>query len=172
MEDAIQIPIGPLRLECDLAVPSQAVGVVLFAHGSGSSRRSPRNRYVAASLQARRFATLLMDLLTEDEVAAARRPGAVTAVVSRGGRPDLAGLALPRVVAPTLLIVGSLDREVIRLNRQAMAQMRAEVRLELVPGATHLFEEKGALDTVAALAGNWFATWLHTGAGKSANAAN
>ena len=223
MEQAVQIPIENVQLHGDLAVPPHASGVVLFAHGSGSSRRSPRNRYVAASLQARGFATLLLDLLTENEeridertaqlrfdiellagrlvetidwlrrcpetahlpiglfgastgggaalVAAARRPGTVVAVVSRGGRPDLAGLALPRVTAPALLIVGGLDRDVIRLNREAMTQMRGEVRLELVSGATHLFEERGALEEVARLAGAWFTQWLHAGAAISTGSA-
>lgn len=212
MEQDVQLSIGGVRLDGDLTVPPHASGVVLFAHGSGSSRRSPRNRYVAKSLQTAGFATLLLDLLTQNEesidertaqvrfdlelladrlvgaidwlgrkgetedlpiglfgastgggaalVAAARRPGNVVAVVSRGGRPDLAGLSLPRVVAPTLLIVGSRDREVICFNRDAMAKMRAEVVLELVPGATHLFEEPGALEEVAALASSWFAQWL------------
>lgn len=216
MEQAIQIPTQDARLNGDLTVPPHASGVVLFAHGSGSSRRSPRNRYVAASLQGRGLATLLMDLLTENEewidertaqfrfdidlladrlvaaidwlgqavatehlpiglfgastggaaalVAAARRPGTIATVVSRGGRPDLAGSALPSVAAPTLLIVGGLDREVIRLNREAMAQMKCEVELELVRGATHLFEEPGALDEVARLAGTWFSKHVHAGA--------
>jgi dienelactone hydrolase len=223
MEQSVQISGGGVRLEGDLAVPPQASGAVLFAHGSGSGRGSPRNRHVAKSLQARGFATLLLDLLTEDEewidertaqlrfdipllagrlvaaidwlgrkgateslpiglfgastgggaalAAAARRPANVAAVVSRGGRPDLAGPALPLVAAPTLLIVGSLDREVVRLNRQAMAQMHAETVLELVPGATHLFEEPGALDKVARLAGGWFAQWLGAGVVFSANGA-
>ena len=215
MEDAVHIPVHDVRLDGDLVVPPHASGIVLFAHGSGSSRRSPRNRYVAASLQGRGFATLLMDLLTDNEewldertaqlrfdiellagrlvgaidwlgrrpetdhlpiglfgastgggaalVAASRRPGVVAAVVSRGGRPDLAGPSLPCVAAPTLLIVGSLDHEVIRLNREAMAKMRGEARLELVPGATHLFEERGALEEVARLAGGWFTQWLPAG---------
>lgn len=223
MEHAVEIPVHNVRLNGDLVVPPDASGVVLFAHGSGSSRHSPRNRYVAASLQAMGFATLLMDLLTGEEewidertaqlrfdiellagrlvetidwlgrcpdtarlpiglfgastgggaalVAAARRPGAVVAVVSRGGRPDLAGRALPRVVAPTLLIVGGLDRDVIQLNRDAMTQMRGEVRLELVPGATHLFEERGTLEEVARLAGAWFTQWLRAGAAISTGAA-
>lgn len=219
MEQGVQIQIGDVRLEGDLTVPPHASGVVLFAHGSGSSRRSPRNRFVAKSLQRIGFGTLLLDLLTENEewidertaqfrfdigllagrlvdaidwlgrkrdtehlpiglfgastgggaalVAAARRPGNVVAVVSRGGRPDLAGPALPLVTAPTLLIVGGLDREVIRLNREAMSQMRAEVVLELVPRATHLFEEPGALEEVARLAGGWFRQWLRVGAGAT-----
>jgi len=204
----VQIASGPVTLEGDLEVPPGAHGVVLFAHGSGSSRHSPRNRLVAASLRRARLGTLLLDLLTADEeradeftrhlrfdigmlaerlvaaadwlsrqprtsplplgcfgastgagaalVAAAVRPEAIKAVVSRGGRPDLAGAALPLVKAPTLLIVGGADEEVISLNRQAMAAMVAPVRLEIVPGATHLFEEAGALEAVAALAGRWF----------------
>jgi dienelactone hydrolase len=182
--------------------------VVLFAHGSGSSRHSPRNRYVAEVLQQAGLATLLIDLLTPDEeqidnrtaqlrfdigmlagrlvsatdwlngqlstqhlwvgyfgastgggaalVAAAQRPAAVGAVVSRGGRPDLAGEALPNVQAPTLLIVGGLDTPVIEMNRHAMAQMRAKTQLVIVPGATHLFEEPGTLEEVARLARDWF----------------
>jgi len=223
MEQGVRIPVGSVRLEGDLTVPPRAPGVVLFAHGSGSSRHSARNRYVAKSLQARGCATLLLDLLTPDEeridertaqlrfdinlladrlvgaidwlarqpetshlpvglfgastgggaalVAAARRPANVAAVVSRGGRPDLAGTALPLVAAPTLLIVGGFDRQVIRLNRDAMAEMRAEVVLELVPGATHLFEEPGALEAVAALAGGWFAQRLRVSAAISPAAA-
>ena len=223
MEHAVEISVQNVRLVGDLVVPPHASGVVLFAHGSGSSRTIPRNRAVATALQARGFATLLLDLLTENEewldertaqlrfdidllagrlvgaidwlgrypeterlpiglfgastgggaalVAAAQRPGTVVAVVSRGGRPDLAGIALPRVAAPTLLIVGSLDREVIRMNRDAMAQMRGEVRLDLVPGATHLFEERGALEEVARLASDWFAQWLPARAAISPKAA-
>jgi putative phosphoribosyl transferase len=223
MEQAVQIPLRDIRLEGDLTIPAHASGVVLFAHGGGSSRHSLRNRYVAKSLQARGLATLLMDLLTDNEeridertaqlrfdigllagrlvnaidwlgrkretehlpvglfgastgggaalVAAALRSGNVVAVVSRGGRPDLAGEALSLVAAPTLLIVGSLDREVIRLNREAMARMRGEVVLELVAGATHLFEERGALEEVARLAGDWFTQWLHAGVAIPPNAA-
>ena len=204
----VQITSGAVTLEGDLEVPPGAHGVVLFAHGSGSSRKSPRNRLVAASLRGAGLGTLLLDLLTADEeradevtrhlrfdigmlaerlvaaadwlsqqrrtaslrlgcfgastgagaalVAAAVRPEVVGAVVSRGGRPDLAGAALPLVKAPTLLIVGGADEEVISLNRQAMAAMVAPVRLEIVPGATHLFEEPGALEAVSALAGRWF----------------
>jgi putative phosphoribosyl transferase len=203
------------ELSGDLAVPDGARGVVLFAHGSGSSRLSPRNRSVAARLQARGLATLLIDLLTPDEeaidqysrelrfdigllaarlsasadwltaygrtaglplglfgastgaaaalICAAQRPASVSAVVSRGGRPDLAGAdALAQVVAPTLLIVGERDEMVLELNRQAQARLRAESRLEVVPGATHLFEEPGALEQVAQLAANWFVRWLVT----------
>jgi dienelactone hydrolase len=212
MEQLVSVRAGEALLDGDLAIPERTVGVVLFAHGSGSSRFSPRNRFVAEMLQSRGCATLLIDLLTQREesidertaefrfnipllatrlvgtidwlaghpmtsrlpigifgastgggaalVAAARRPARVRAVVSRGGRPDLAGDALPGVTAPTLLIVGSYDTEVIRLNREAMARMRTTVVLELVPGATHLFEEPGALDQVADLAGGWFLRWL------------
>src|SRR4051812_38739437 len=204
----VRITAGPITLEGDLAVPAGARGIVLFAHGSGSGRHSPRNRFVASSLQAGGLATLLFDLLTEEEeyrerstrhlrfdigllarrlvdatdwlagrpetrglrvgyfgastgggaalVAAAERPEAVGAVVSRGGRPDLAGEALGRVRVPTLLIVGGADTPVIALNRRAMAQMSAPVSLEIVAGATHLFEEPGTLEQVARLARDWF----------------
>jgi putative phosphoribosyl transferase len=204
----IQVQAGSVTLEGDLQVPDRALGVVLFAHGSGSGRHSTRNRYVASELQEAGLATLLLDLLTPAEeavdqptahlrfdvhlladrlvaatrwltnepttrflplnyfgastgggaalVAAAASPGEVAAVVSRGGRPDLAGDALPRVRAPTLLIVGGRDLTVLDLNRAAMARMRTEVRLEVVPGATHLFEEPGALEMVAHLARDWF----------------
>jgi dienelactone hydrolase len=208
---AVRVPIGSAHLDGDLTIPVEATGIVIFAHGSGSSRHSPRNRHVAAMLQHRGFATLLIDLLTEREeeldeftgeyrfdigrladrlvavsrwvgetvdtaslaigffgastgagaalVAAAELP-AVAAVVSRGGRPDLAGAALGRVNAPTLLIVGGRDTPVIQMNRDAMAQMRAPVSIEIVPGATHLFEEPGALDRVAGLAADWFERYL------------
>lgn len=208
---AVRIPAGAATLEGDLGVPDRARGVVVFAHGSGSSRHSPRNREVAAALQDAGLATLLMDLLTTEEeavdartgelrfdigllagrllaatdwlvsrdqtaelplgyfgastgaacalVAAARRP-AVRAVVSRGGRPDLAGEALTQVQAPTLLIVGGADVPVIGMNRDAMAQMTAETRLEIVEGASHLFAEPGALQQVAALATDWFTRHL------------
>jgi putative phosphoribosyl transferase len=207
-ELVVRFPVGNASLEGDLDVPAHATGVVLFAHGSGSSRHSPRNQYVARALRQRGLGTLLVDLLTADEervdehtrhlrfdiglladrlvglidwlqnddaagapriglfgastgagaalVAAAARPDAVAAVVSRGGRPDLAGDALARVAAPTLLIVGGADGQVITLNRQAMAHLRGVARLEIVPGASHLFEETGALEQVAALAGDWF----------------
>jgi dienelactone hydrolase len=212
---AVAVPAGPVTLAGDLALPDGARGVVLFAHGSGSSRRSPRNRAVAAALQARGLGTLVFDLLTPEEeradtrtghlrfdigllarrlvaatdwllgdadlatldvgyfgastgggaalVAAADRPRRVRAVVCRGGRPDLAADALPRVEAPTLLIVGGEDRPVIGMNRDAMARMRADVRLEIVPGATHLFEEEGALEEVARLAGVFLARYLGSG---------
>jgi putative phosphoribosyl transferase len=204
----VEIPAGEVRLGGDLAVPDGAMGVVAFAHGSGSSRFSPRNRLVAEALRERSLATLLMDLLTPDEeaedlrtarlrfdvsllaerlvaamdwlrgredtaglpigafgastgaaaalMAAARRPEAVRAIVSRGGRPDLAGDELASVQAPTLLIVGGADELVIELNREAMKRIPGDVRLEIVPGATHLFEEPGALEEVARLAGDWF----------------
>ncbi|HSV15910.1 MAG TPA: dienelactone hydrolase family protein [Tepidisphaeraceae bacterium] len=208
-----RIPHGRLTLDGDLVVPDHASGVVLFAHGSGSSRFSRRNRYVAGDLQELGLATLLMDLLTADEeridqvtahlrfdihlladrlvaatdwvraqpemsnlpvgyfgastgagaaLVAAARPEMVAAVVSRGGRPDLAGDALPAVRAPTLLIVGGRDVQVIALNRTAMQQMRCEKQLTIVPGATHLFEEPGALEEVARLAGDWFQQKLAT----------
>ena len=196
----------------DLSIPTDARGIVVFAHGSGSSRHSPRNRFVADVLRAGGLATLLMDLLTEAEeaedvrtlalrfdigllahrlvgatdwlaqqpdtsalpvgyfgastgagaalVAAAERPDAVAAIVSRGGRPDLAGPSLASVRAPTLLIVGGADGPVIEMNRDAMRQMSALTHLEIVPGATHLFEEPGALEQVATLARAWFAHYL------------
>ena len=197
---------GLARLAGDLAVPRAATGLVVFAHGSGSSRFSPRNHAVARQLEEEGFATLLLDLLTPEEetidnqtrafrfniallgrrviaaidwaaateighlpvacfgastgaaaalIAAAERPDRVGAVISRGGRPDLAGDALPGVTAPTLLIVGGHDEPVIRLNQLAMRRMRAPVKLEIVAGATHLFEEPGALDQVAHLAVEW-----------------
>ena len=204
----VRVPAGTAALRGNLTLPEEARAVVLFAHGSGSSRHSPRNRYVARVLNEAKLATLLIDLLTEDEevidmlsarlrfdiellaerlvdvtdwlaqfpdtrhlrigyfgastgaaaalVAAAVRPDAVGAAVSRGGRPDLAGAALPRVRAPTLLIVGGNDGQVLELNRTALAQMRCEKQLVIVPGATHLFEEPGALDEVARLARDWF----------------
>lgn len=188
----------------DLSVPAHAQGLVLFAHGSGSSRLSRRNRWVAQQLHQHGLATLLFDLLTEEEsrdrrmvfdipllaqrvakamrwaeqrdelaglrlglfgastgaaaalVVAAQKPQRVAAVVSRGGRPDLAYEWLPRVQAPTLLIVGGRDEEVLELNRQALRLLKGPKRLEVVPGATHLFEEPGTLDSVAALATTWF----------------
>jgi len=208
----VHVTAGPITLEGNLAIPDGAHGIVLFAHGSGSSRHSPRNRFVASELQGRGLATLLIDLLTAEEeqvdmrtghlrfdigmlahrlvvttdwlanqaqteqlklgyfgastgaaaalVAAAERPKRVAAVVSRGGRPDLAGPALPNVAAPTLLIVGGDDGPVIGLNRQAYARLHVEKRLEIVPGASHLFEEPGTLEEVARLAGEWFERYL------------
>jgi putative phosphoribosyl transferase len=215
-ERPVRVGAGGVTLEGTLAVPEGARGVVLFAHGSGSSRHSERNRYVARVLRSAGLATLLFDLLTAAEevedartarlrfdipllaervagaaawlaeepstaglpvgcfgastgggaalVAAAREPERIAAVVSRGGRPDLAGDALPRVRAPTLLIVGGDDAPVIGMNQDAMARMTAEVRLEIIPGASHLFGEAGALEEVARLAVAWFAEKLPSGA--------
>jgi pimeloyl-ACP methyl ester carboxylesterase len=211
-ENAVVVGTGSIALEGTMSVPGGAHGVVLFAHGSGSSRHSPRNRYVAAQLREGKLGTLLVDLLTPNEevidlrtrqlrfdidllaerlveairwlgaerstrdlpvglfgastgggaalLAAARVPDRVAAVVSRGGRPDLAGDALGDVQAPTLLVVGERDDVVIDLNRRAMARMTAPVRLEIVRGATHLFEERGALEDVARLARDWFVRHL------------
>ena len=211
-EREVRVSAGPVTLEGSLGIPNSAGEVVLFAHGSGSGRHSPRNRYVARVLREANLATLLIDLLTEDEeevdlrttrlrfdigllarrlvgatdwlvqnpdteqlrigyfgastgagaalVAAAERPDEVGAIVSRGGRPDLAGDALPLVKAPTLLIVGGNDEPVIGMNEEALARMRAVKRLQIVPGASHLFEEPGALEEVARLATVWFARHL------------
>ena len=205
----IDVRIGPRRLPGLLDMPEGELhGLVIFAHGSGSSRLSPRNQFVARQLHARGLATLLFDLLTDDEaldrrnvfdipllarrlgeaiewqqslpeiarvptglfgastgaaaalVAAATQGDRVSAVVSRGGRPDLAGPALPLVRAPTLLIVGGADHDVLELNREAAAQMTCEHALRVVPGATHLFEEPGTLETVATLAADWLALHL------------
>jgi len=216
-EHLVEIPAGKIRLEGNLALPPGAKGIVLFAHGSGSGRHSPRNRYVAQVLQDTGIATLLFDLLTEQEeaqdrvtghlrfnipllaervsaatawathdeltkrlrigyfgastgaaaalVAAAERDD-IAAIVSRGGRPDLAEEALERVTTPTLLIVGGYDAQVIELNQAAMRQMRAvrrlraEVELKIVPRASHLFEEPGKLEEVARLAAEWFGKHL------------
>jgi putative phosphoribosyl transferase len=207
---SLRIDAGaPSRLPADLTLPAQPRGLVVFVHGSGSSRLSPRNRAVAEALQQAGFATLLFDLLTPEEdndpvarfdipllarrlgatlsqlhadpslatmpiglfgastgaaaalIAAAEHPAHIAAVVSRGGRPDLAGEdVFPRVRAPTLLIVGGADHEVLALNRQALARLPREAELSIVPGATHLFEEPGALDQVAAAASAWFRRWL------------
>jgi dienelactone hydrolase len=212
-EHLVRVSAGPASLEGNLVVPPDARGVVLFAHGSGSSRHSPRNRFVAGVLQQNGLVTLLLDLLTAAEervdahtahlrfdigllserlvaatdwlrgraeaadlpvgyfgastgaaaalVAAAARPQVVAAVVSRGGRPDLANKALPYVQAPTLLIVGGADVPVIRMNEEALTQLPvAEKKLVLIPGATHLFEEPGALEEVALLAAEWFTRHL------------
>ena len=211
-EGLVQVGIGSIALDGNLLVPSGATGIILFAHGSGSSRFSSRNRYVASTLREGNLGTLLIDLLTPQEetrdnvtgelrfdigmladrligtvewlraqpelrekkiglfgastgggaalVAAAAKPKLIQAVVSRGGRPDLAGAALPRVEAPTLLIVGGDDVPVIAMNRQAYDQLRCERRLEIVPGATHLFEEPGTLESVADLAREWFTHYL------------
>lgn len=203
----VRIPIGP-GLVGDLVTPRDAIGVTLFAHGSGSSRRSPRNRFVAGELNRRGIATLLFDLLAPDEealranvfdvellgsrlvgtthwllaqprvaglapcffgastgaaaalAAAAQLGPAVRAVVSRGGRPDLAGAELPHVESPTLLIVGGDDLAVLELNRRALAELRCERELAIVRGATHLFEEPGTLERAAQLAGDWLAEHL------------
>lgn len=208
---SVRVPAGTVYLDGDLVVPGGAKGLVMFAHGSGSGRNSPRNRFVAESLNARGFGTLLLDLLTPKEeemdertrrlrfdipmlarrlcgaadwleeypqtsalhlglfgsstgaaaaliVAAQRRR--VQAVVSRGGRPDLAGEALPQVQCPVLLMVGGWDEDAIGLNREALHHMRTLTRLTVVPGATHLFEEAGKLEDVARLAGEWFEMYL------------
>jgi len=216
LERDVQLRASGIVIQGTFAVPPEPVGVVLFAHGSGSGRFSTRNRFVADVLRQGALATLLVDLLTSEEdavdqltrefrfdiprladrligaidwlgeqpeaatlpvglfgastgggaalIASARRPDRVLAVVSRGGRPDLAGDALPAVRAPTLLIVGGDDRSVIELNRQAMAFMKARVELEIVPGATHLFEEPGTLEEVARLARDWFLNHLRSDA--------
>jgi dienelactone hydrolase len=208
----LRIPVDGVTLMADLAIPADAHGIVIFAHGSGSSRHSPRNQFVARVLQQSDFGTLLMDLLTEKEeavdnqtremrfdisllgrrltdtvdwlatqpaykhlpigifgastgaaaalVTAADRPIVVKSVVSRGGRPDLAGESLPRVKAPTLMIVGAYDDAVMELNQQAMKRMQAPVEMKIVPRATHLFEEPGALAHVADLASQWFWDYL------------
>jgi putative phosphoribosyl transferase len=202
--EAVHIELGPVAVDGDLHVPERATGLVVFAHGSGSSRFSRRNRAVAKVLEHAGFGTFLLDLLTPEEeaederttyyrfnipllgervigaidwvqgrtslrrlpvaffgastgaaaalIAAASRPAVTQAVISRGGRPDLAEEALPLVEAPTLLIVGGDDTPVIEMNREAMRRMRSPVQLEIVPGATHLFEEPGALEQVARLA--------------------
>ena len=213
VERTVAVRRDGVVLEGDLTLPAGATGIVLFAHGSGSSRFSPRNRFVARALNDAGLGTLLIDLLTADEevvdvrtarlrfdigllaerlggaldwlgrdettrglpiglfgastgggaalVAAANAPDSVAAVVSRGGRPDLADEALPRVRAPTLLIVGGNDAPVIEMNREAMGRMRGvDVRMEIVPGATHLFEEPGTLEEVARLASTWFVDHL------------
>ena len=207
-ETAVDIRLAETDLVGDLVVPGDALGVILFAHGSGSGRRSPRNRSVASRLHAAGLATLLFDLLTRDEegdrsnvfdisllgrrlvettrwirgqpgvarlpvgyfgastggaaalAAAAELRSDVGAIVSRGGRPDLAGPLLSLVVSPTLLIVGGNDPTVLRLNREAQLRLRCEQRLEVVPGATHLFEEPGALEDVTSLAVAWFTAHL------------
>jgi putative phosphoribosyl transferase len=213
----VQVQAGRAGLSGDLTIPEGVAGLVLFAHGSGSSRHSPRNQFVAGTLNRAGLGTLLFDLLTPEEeardiytrehrfnidllaerlvhatkwarqqektrdlhtgyfgsstggaaalVAAAELTQDVGAVVSRGGRPDLAGAALPRVHAPTLLIVGGNDDIVIELNEMARDQMRCEVKLEIIPGATHLFEEPGALEQAAKLASDWFVA--HVGAGSA-----
>ncbi|MBI2446948.1 MAG: dienelactone hydrolase family protein [Candidatus Omnitrophica bacterium] len=211
-EQSVHIVMGNVTLDGDLTIPDGPKGIVLFAHGSGSSRKSPRNRYVASVLNKSKFATLLFDLLTPEEetidiqtrhlrfdiellstrlvgatdwlgqnkevkdlsvgyfgastgaaaalVAAVERPDVVHAVVSRGGRPDLAGKVLPSVQSPTLLIVGGDDPVVIDMNRGAMEQLGVDKKLVIVPGASHLFEEPGALEKVAELAADWFGLYI------------
>jgi putative phosphoribosyl transferase len=211
---SLSIEIPPSGVIGDLTVPIEARGIVVFAHGSGSSRLSPRNQFVARVLQRAKLATLLLDLLTPDEeqidlrtrrlrfdidllanrlretinwldnnheiaglagaffgastgaaaalIAAAHLPDSIHAVVSRGGRPDLAGSALARVKAPTLLIVGGDDPAVIDLNEEALNQLQCVKRLDIVPGATHLFEERGTLEQVAELASDWFKKHIST----------
>lgn len=212
-ERRVQIHVAPgVLLEGNLGMPEEARGIVVFAHGSGSSRHSPRNRFVADYLRQGKLGTLLIDLLTSGEeqvdqrtmhlrfdigllagrlagaadwlnqnadtagrrigyfgastgaaaalVAAAHEPGGIAAIVSRGGRPDLAGPALGHVSAPTLLLVGGEDRPVITMNQQAYARLRGEKQIIVIPGATHLFEEPGALEEVARLARDWFARRL------------
>jgi putative phosphoribosyl transferase len=208
----IRVPVPGGELCGDLALPEAALGIVVFAHGSGSSRLSPRNQWVARQLESANLGTLLFDLLTQEEeavdartgtlrfnipflaerlvhvtdlvrddvvgpdaklgyfgastgaaaalVAAAERPAGVQVIVSRGGRPDLAGAALASVRAPTLLIVGGADREVLALNTEALAQLTCPKELQVVPRATHLFEEPGALEEVARLATGWFTRHL------------
>lgn len=215
----MEIQLNQLRLQADVSLPQGTPeGVVLFAHGSGSSRLSPRNRQVAQALVDQGLATVLLDLLTAEEeqedqftrehrfdiprlaerlvgatdwlesqpdlaglpvgffgastgaaaalIAAAKRPEVTAAVVSRGGRPDLAKASLPQVAAPTLLIVGGLDDVVIGMNEEAASRMNAEVQLEIVPGATHLFGEPGKLEEVAALAGDWLLKHCRAHAGR------
>ncbi len=207
------VSLGAHDLEGFLGLPAAARGLVIFAHGAGSSRFSARNRFVADRLEASGLATLLFDLLSEEEatdranvfdipllagrmvealdwvttrddlkdlpvglfgsstgaaaalVAAAQAPDRVCAVVSRGGRPDLAGPALGRVECPTLLIVGGADYQVLELNREALDRLSCEKRLDVVPGATHLFEEPGTLEQVAELAASWFTGHLDSGGG-------
>ncbi len=210
--DSVTIQTGKVTLEGNIFVPEGSTGIVLFAHGSGSSRLSPRNQFVAEELNKNGIATLLFDLLTAEEevldlqtghlrfdipllakrlvdttdwvlknselkslnigyfgastgggaalVAASERPKVVKAVVSRGGRPDLAGQSLSGVKCPTLLIVGGYDKPVIELNKKALALLKSEKKLVIIPGATHLFEEKGKLDEVASHACNWFLKYL------------
>jgi putative phosphoribosyl transferase len=219
----VRIPIENMSLQGDLHLPPNPLGVVIFVHGSGSSRFSPRNRFVAKELNKHGFATLLLDLLTEEEhridtetmeyrfnipllasrstlamswvhgqpglgrlpiglfgastgaaaalITAAEMKQQVAAVVSRGGRPDLAEDFLPQVDAPTLLIVGGEDDTVLALNRKAKAQMHCVVKVHVVPGATHLFEEPGALEQVVTVAAQWFARYMHAGGSKTQRAA-
>ena len=217
--EAVRIPAADITIEGDLVVPTAPAGLVIFAHGSGSSRFSRRNRIVADALSDGGFATLLLDLLTREEevvdqhtgqfrfdierlatrvttaidwsssqpaltrlpiacfgastgaaavlIAAAARPARVHAVISRGGRPDLAGDALPRVEAPTLLIVGGHDEPIIELNEEARRRLSAPAQTVIVPGATHLFEEPGALEQVARLALEWCRLYLTSGSSEA-----
>lgn len=212
VEQSVLMRFGKINLQADLAIPEGAKGIVLFAHGSGSSRLSPRNRYVAGELNKAKLATLLFDLLTLEEervdmqtgelrfniefltlrliaatkwveknnnikelsigyfgastgaaaclVAAVKVPAKISAIVSRGGRPDLAEPWLLSVKAPTLLIVGALDTQVIEMNNQALQKLNTKKRLAIVPEASHLFEEPGALEQVALLARDWFLEYL------------
>lgn len=211
-KDEVQVNIGAVKLEGNIFVPKNAHGIVLFAHGSGSSRHSPRNKYVAEVLNKAGLATLLIDLLTQEEeeiddqtaqlrfdigflaqrligatewllennetkglaigyfgastgaaaalVAACQYPNIVKAIVSRGGRPDLAGPVLHKVQSPTLLIVGGNDHPVIGMNQEALDKLQAEKKMVIIPGATHLFEERGTLEEVARLAVDWFSVHL------------
>ena len=208
----MKIPVGEVVVEGILTLPPGAIGVVLFAHGSGSSRFSTRNQYVSKEFNKAKIGTLLFDLLTQEEeetdiitaeyrfnipllvdrligatewlkndpktkrlafgyfgastgaaaalIAAAKLRSEISAVVSRGGRPDLAGEYLPNVLSPTLMLVGSLDTEVIELNRRAMDQIKAEKKIVIIPGATHLFEEQGTLEEVAKVSIDWFLKYL------------
>lgn len=162
LEQLVHIPVDQVHVEGLLVLPAEPVGVVLFAHGSGSSRHSPRNNYVAGVLHARRVGTLLLDLLTPGEDQDYRTRFDIDLLTRRlGGRPDLAGSeALGRVACPTLLLVGSRDEEVLELNRQAASDLRCAHHLSVVSGATHLFEEPGTLEAVARQAADWFKTWL------------
>jgi len=212
MTEEVKVSAGPVTLDGMLGIPGDAKGIVVFAHGSGSSRFSPRNQYVAEELRKAKLGTLLFDLLTPEEeeidmvtghlrfninllservigatdwltaypktkdraigyfgastgtaaalVAASERPDVVAAIVSRGGRPDLAGKSLPQVKAPTLLIVGGNDFPVIDMNQDALEELRAEKKLVIVPGATHLFEEPGTLEEVSRLTAEWFVRYF------------
>lgn len=210
MNKELLLPVDKVSLKGDLRVPNKVKGLVVFSHGSGSSRKSPRNRLVAGTLEANGFATLLFDLLTEEEdteyaqrfninvlshrlivvtkwlksqpeyrswsigyfgastgaasalvAASALGSDVIKAVVSRGGRPDLATTALPNVESPTLLLVGGLDTEVIKLHRQAYNEMKCKKELKIIPGASHLFEESGTLEQVIRLANKWFLKYLY-----------
>jgi dienelactone hydrolase len=210
MNKELLLPVDKVTLKGDLRVPDDVKGLVVFSHGSGSSRKSPRNRFVAETLETNGFATLLFDLLTEEEdreyaqrfninvlshrlivvtkwlksqpeyaswnmgyfgastgaasalvAASALGSDMIKAVVSRGGRPDMATTALPNVKSPTLLLVGGLDTEVIKLNRQAYNEMKCKKELEIIPGASHLFEESGTSEQVTRLANKWFLKYLY-----------